>query len=59
MIICSNKNNAYSVFNVTQNDIVTIDRSINIKNIKITILFDISLLIRYINFSYNKIYPLK
>lgn len=59
MIICSNKNNAYSVFNVTQNDIVTIDRSINIKNIKINILFDISLLIRYINFSYNKIYPLK
>lgn len=47
------------MFNVTQNDIVTIDRSINIKNIKITILFDISLLIRYINFSYNKIYPLK
>lgn len=31
------------MFNVTQNDIVTIDKSINIKNIKITILFDISL----------------
>lgn len=51
VIICSNKNNVYSMFIVTQWKATLLQ--INIKNIKINILFDIFLLIRYINSSYN------